>query len=59
LCQMLRQYRVPSLRRALYKIAQALHGVGILAQPVRPDNGLVRNDSGIDPTWLSLAVRWR
>jgi integrase len=56
--EMLRQYRAPSLRRALYKIGQALHGVGILAEPARPDNGLMRDDSGIDPTWLSLAVRW-
>jgi hypothetical protein len=57
--EVLTQYGAPSLRRALYKIAQALHGVGILAEPVRPDNGLVRDDSGIDPTWLSLAVRWQ
>jgi hypothetical protein len=59
LAEMLRQYRSPSLRRTLYKIAQALHSVRILAEPVRPDNGLVRDDSGIDPTWLSLALRWQ
>ena len=58
LAEMLRQYRSPSLRRTLYKIVQALHALRILAEPVRPENGLVRDDRGIDPTWLGLAVRW-
>jgi hypothetical protein len=58
LAEMLKRYSSSSLRRVLYKIAQALHSVRILTEPVRPDNGLVRDDSGIDPTWLSLAVRW-
>jgi hypothetical protein len=56
--EMLRQYRTHSLRRPLYKVGQALHGIRILAEPVRPDNGLLRDDTGIDLAWLILAARW-
>lgn len=47
-----------SLRRALYKIARALSGLGIMAEATRPEIQ-TPDVTGIDAEWFDLATRWR